>query len=692
MREAAASLCGGRAWVVLALALALLGAPSAAGAAQQEAVLDPVAPGVPGGGRAWELVTPGEVFPGQLNLPFGGSPLLAVSASGDRVAYRVVGSLGDAPYGAFATSNLAQRGETGWTSSPLSYPHPESTDSTRTAFGEEGPIAFDPTLSSSLWLNAVPGSESKVGLYASGPGGYSAIPGLEGGNFIDASADLERVLFRSPEHLVPADADRNGYSLYLATSSGVTLLDRKDDGSPISSCGISSYDSSDDARQAFFTANLDCQGSLDVYLYKGGHTVDISTSQCTLADCGPEQPAFYLGRSPSGSVAYLETIERLVDADTDDAADIYRYDVASGKLSLLYDPPEPWNLFAAFIRASDDGSRTYILNRAQLIPGQGSQFGNLYLVDDQGLHFVGASEDDRFQISRDGRFAVFVSTAQLGDGDNDEQADLYRYDANDGTVARLSAGVGGAGNGNFEVRSESRIFLAVPRAGLADVGRRAFFATAEALLPEDRNEKEDVYEWTEAGLRLISAGTPGLGANFLGSTPDGTTAFFLTNATLVRRDRDGGELDIYAARVGGGFPELPSDPGCAGCAAAAPGPEPRAPRPRSGKDRARIELAPIDAAARRQLVATGSTVLLAEVPGAGRLAARGRARTGARRATVASGSVAAKAQGSVRLRLRLTAAGRRALARGGPLTVRLRLRMAAQEAALATRFTLRRDR
>ena len=63
--------------------------------------------------------------------------------------------------------------------------------------------------------------------------------------------------------------------------------------------------------------------------------------------------------------------------------------------------------------------------------------------------------------------------------------------------------MGGAGNGPFERK--------IARSQVIEGNRRVIFTTAEALLPQDHNEVEDVYEWTESGgLALVDAGVPGL--------------------------------------------------------------------------------------------------------------------------------------------------------------------------------------
>jgi hypothetical protein len=655
--------------------------------------VDPVAPGVPGHGRAWELVTPGEVVPAQIDGYF--YPVV-LSRSGDRVAYRTLGALPGTAFGAYVNSNIAERGPDGWTSTPVPYPDPKNVSAGNLLIvGGEGPVAFSPELTTWVWSTGSQPEDKEtffapLALYSGTPGAsytQRAYMG-EASRLFAASEDLQRLFFTGLEHLVPADADRvSGYGFYEVDGSTVHVVEVEDDGTLISDCGSSPLEVSSDGLQALFAANPGCGPYGHVYLRAGGHTTDISASQCTLPDCGPEASASYLGRSADGSTVFIASAQQLTNENTEGFQSVYRFDVDSGDLSLLYQrPPGSTVTEVGFrVRSSDDGSRAYFLARGQLQPGQGSEAGlNLYLVDGTGLHFVAADAQANTVVSADGRYAVFGSAAPLAPGDGDQSVDVYRYDADTGAFAQVSVGAGGNGNGTFDA--------SFPPNGVNEGGRRIFFTTAEPLLPQDRNEAVDVYEWTEAGLGLLSGGTPENAAEFLSVTADGATALFRTTATLLRRDRDSGERDIYAARVGGGFPEPPEvDPGCAGsgCAEAPPPRSRGRSLPREGSRKRGIELAPVDAAARRQLAATGTTMLLAEVPDAGRLAAVGKARLGSQRHTVASGEARAKGAGPVRLRLKLTPAARKALARGERLRLRLELRLSSGGDPFQTAFSLR---
>jgi hypothetical protein len=92
---------------------------------------------------------------------------------------------------------------------------------------------------------------------------------------------------------------------------------------------------------------------------------------------------------------------------------------------------------------------------------------------------------------------------------------------------------------------------------LSDSGR-LFFDSADALVPQDQNGKQDVYEYEPQGVGdcqrsggcvgLISSGTSGRESAFLDASESGNDVFFLTSAKLVSSDRDEA-FDIYDARV-----------------------------------------------------------------------------------------------------------------------------------------------
>ena len=124
-----------------------------------------------------------------------------------------------------------------------------------------------------------------------------------------------------------------------------------------------------------------------------------------------------------------------------------------------------------------------------------------------------------------------------------------------------------------------------PRYLSAD-GSHVFFSTGEALVPEDKNEAVDAYEYDiETGQqRLLSSGRGETASLFANASTDGREVAFVTHQALVGRDVDT-LADIYEARVDGGFVEPPPPPtpcvgdGCRGVIPAAPqDPSPSTPR------------------------------------------------------------------------------------------------------------------
>jgi Tol biopolymer transport system component len=92
---------------------------------------------------------------------------------------------------------------------------------------------------------------------------------------------------------------------------------------------------------------------------------------------------------------------------------------------------------------------------------------------------------------------------------------------------------------------------------LSDDGR-LFFNSSDALMPQDTNGREDVYEFEPQGVggcaraggcvSLISSGTSPEESAFLDASQSGNDVFFLTQARLVPADVDS-SFDVYDAHV-----------------------------------------------------------------------------------------------------------------------------------------------
>jgi hypothetical protein len=207
------------------------------------------------------------------------------------------------------------------------------------------------------------------------------------------------------------------------------------------------------------------------------------------------------------------------------------------------------------------------------------------------------------RVSADGLHAAFMSKARLTGYDNTDaksgepDTEVFVYDAAaDGGAGEIlcascnpsgarPAGADisflfapiGAPTSPFWVAARLPVYstnLHAPEV-LADDGSRLIFESQDPLIPRDTNSRLDVYQWeragtggckeesasfsTEAGgcIELISIGKSKRRSEIIDVSAGGDDVFFTTLSSLVPQDY--GLVDIYDARVDGGFP-VPSPP------------------------------------------------------------------------------------------------------------------------------------
>ena len=178
---------------------------------------------------------------------------------------------------------------------------------------------------------------------------------------------------------------------------------------------------------------------------------------------------------------------------------------------------------------------------------------------------------DSSRTNPDGTVLVFESKAQLTPYNNANHTEIYRYDDGDGGLLCVSC------HPSTEPATKDaqlQDLINTPNSNVlhnvSDDGHHVFFETDEALVPEDVDGVNDIYEWQregiDAGAKLISSGrSPRLPypdvfggeetPNFLFSiTPDGDDVFFVSRDALTPGAPESGASAIYDARIGGGFP------------------------------------------------------------------------------------------------------------------------------------------
>jgi hypothetical protein len=552
-----------------------------------------------------------------------------------------------------------------------------------------------------------------------------------------ASDDLSHVVFgtktRETYEFVRTDGDQR--RAVSVDNGGQSLVS----GSRCASTGVSGYHGiSVDGRVIFLTCSA---SSAAVYARVGGTvTIAVSGSQCTRAPsdpggaCGAPAPAGFQGANADGTRVYFTTSQQLVNGDTDSATDLYECDIPTGTLAPVgtFNPcpdlrqvSDDANVQGP-TRISDDGSRAYFVatgvlasnldaNGAPAVAGN----NNLYVWTRDAAHPDG---ETRFvakldpadggmagmrQTTDDGRYLVFATYAPLIDhgpqADTDTASDVYRYDAETGALRRLSTDAEGEG-GNQPGADAGFIPIGyvpglnnrpAPRGAMSDDGRSVVFSTDETLAPSDANGTVDVYLWRDGRVSLISSGKPSEDHNFsaggapFGSglvppvqgliSPSGRDVFFTTTVPLVPSDVDT-VMDIYDARIGGGFDQS-TLPRCSGDACQGPlAPPPPASKPGStsptGPDGSpqvtpAFSVKALTASQLRRVESTGKVSLSVTTNAPGSLSAKATATIAKRSSTVGSAKRTVTKPGSLSLSLTLSKKVQAELKRKRKLTVKV---------------------
>jgi hypothetical protein len=323
--------------------------------------------------------------------------------------------------------------------------------------------------------------------------------------------------------------------------------------------------------------------------------------------------AQFRGASLDGSKVFFTTEQRLLPTATSVGPDLYEYDFngAEGhRLTLLSRGDPAGARVQGVARLSEDGSHVYFLAEGRLTPnprGGGclaalnaaelaeeeltkegacrpkKQADNLYAYDTatDTISFVATlSGEDRgdweprdaqrpAQATRDGRFLAFQSSAHLTPDQHGPQAgQVFEYDTQTEKLNRVSTGQDGYnGDGNsslYRATIPTQFFgTAQPiqrftNLAMSADGSRVFFQTEAALTPQAYNGVMNVYEWHEGHVALISDGHDsvlafgGPAVELIGTNESGLDVFFTTADRLVTQDTDD-QIDVYDARVGGGF-------------------------------------------------------------------------------------------------------------------------------------------
>jgi hypothetical protein len=543
-------------------------------------------------GRGWEMVSPVDKNGGQIDPPGAilGGGVLQAAADGQAVTYGSAASFGPGAQGAPPASQyLGRRVSGGWTTENLTVPL-FSGSYGRAPEGVPYRL-FSGDLARGLLLNGrhcrgeaggcavanppLPGTGAPAGyqdyyLRETATGGFQALVGaadvaqtpLEPAELelvlAGASPDLRHVVLSTCAALT-ADAveaplgegcDPARPNLYEWSAGAglrlVNLLPGASEGDPGAALGAQAGAVCADGSRVYWTD----LSSGNLYLREGGETRQVDAAA---GGGGAFQTA-----TPDGSLAFFTR-----------GGHLWRHDAALEESTDL----TPAGGVTGVLGASADGAHLYYATAAGLHLHTGGEATQVAGPVDASNYppATGAA-----RLSADGTRLVFRATAPLTGYDNADavtglpDSQVYLYDAaldeltcvscnpTNGRPSGPSSIPGASANGegpNATVAYKPRV--------LAAGGRRVFFDSRDALVLADTNADADVYQWEAEGtgscaraggcVSLISSGRAEGGASFADASADGADAFFLTDGSLVKSDP--GSVDLYDARVGGGFPE-----------------------------------------------------------------------------------------------------------------------------------------
>ncbi len=507
--------------------------------------------------RGWEMVSPVDKNGGEIQAPgtiFGGG-LFQAAADGQSVTYSSTSSFANGQGSPGASQYISRRGGEGWGTENVTAPteagaygtHPDgvpfrlfSADLARGIVLVPQRCASDPC-------------PQAYALRQSSNGSLSSSPQRPDLAFAGSSPDLSTAILSTCAALTAEATEAPGadgcdpakpnlYRWSGGTPTLINLLPGDPQGTPGAQLAAPLGAVSADASRIYFTH----EGNL--YLRSGNSTVQVDT--------GVGGGGIFQTATSDGAVAFFTK-----------AGHLYRH--ASGTATDL----TPGGEVQGVLGASPDGSYLYYLTPSGLYLSRNGAAGTKVADGADPSDYPPATGSAR--VAPNGTLA-FLASQSLTVADTGNFAQAYLYEPATGTLTCASCNPTGArplgpsaipgANPNGTSPTPYK-----PRALSAD-GRRLFFDSRDALVTTDTNNDQDVYEWEAQGegtctkpggcVALLSSGRSEEGASFLDASADGSDAFFLTDGSLVPADP--GNVDVYDARVGGGFPFPPVPIACLG--------------------------------------------------------------------------------------------------------------------------------
>jgi hypothetical protein len=576
--------------------------------------------------RAYEMVSPVDKNGASIETGFNFTNYPASidqgARDGNSITYSASMSFADPEGAPFSSQYLSRRGTSGWSVKSISPPRegpmifePDAIDFQFKGFTEDlcfgwvrqdtakpllAPAAIPEFENIYRRDNCQPGEGGWLGvtstLVAPPPEPRDFEPHLEG-----FSADGSKAVFSAIGKLTSnaRNNQRQAYEVVNEVPKLVCVLPGAGGATPTGGCTLGSGPSSSERERNLFNAVSDdgsrvfWNANERLYVRIGG-TESFAVSQTVNND-----PAFFWGAASDGSKAIFTTAGN----------ELYDFDVATKT------PTKVAEGVLGVAGMSEDASRIYFVSNQELATGAEAGKANLYFTEGGEETFIATLPDTLLllnpiarepfrrtsRVTPDGEHIVFMSNGSLTGYDNadavsgEDDQEVFRFDAtaNGGTGALtcVSCNPTGArpegrkldlflGIQNFWVASAIPTWnsqLSAPRV-ISDDGSRVFFNSFDRLASQDVNGKADAYQWEILGagdcsedmptyspsaggcISLISSGESDEDSFYVDSSASGDDVFFKTYSSLVPQDP--AFIDVYDARVGGGFATPPPPPNC----------------------------------------------------------------------------------------------------------------------------------
>ena len=435
------------------------------------------------------------------------------------------------------------------------------------------------------------------------------------------SADGETAVFRAKGKLTGNASAQGRSQVYQSQNGSLKLVSLRPNNTPAAQpAGVGTSDLFDpqgrsssllhavssDGSRIFWSEPLGSPGQLFARI-DGQETIAIAPA------------AEFVAADPAGATTLFRTPgQELVEFDVDTRQPTT---IAGGVLGV--------------VGSSESLSKIYFVSTEDLAEGATAGRSNLYLrekgqqptlvatldaADVSGLNPFAAvnlrPNKRATRVTPDGEVLVFMSRASLTGYDSKDlesgepNYEVFRYEAEDDFLTCVSCNPTGARPAGRLLVGENRTVglwgaaqiptwssQFYPSRALSDDGDRVFFESTDALVQRDTNGKRDVYQWELVGagdcasqsaefdsssggcISLISSGKDEKDTEFVDASVDGSEVFIRTSEKLVSQDP--GLIDIYVARVDGGFPPPSENPTPCEGEACQPAGSPAAPPPTS---------------------------------------------------------------------------------------------------------------